>query len=160
MDTFLIVFSGVLIVAGLVGNLFPKLPSAPLGYLGLIVLHYSSIAEFSVHFFIRYGILVIAIQGLDYLIPGWGDRKFGGSTKGVWGSLIGVTVGLFFGLYGIFAGAILGAFVGEFFAGKESNDAIHHAVNAFIYFIIGTIFQVIVCGMFAYYFIEEIRYVL
>lgn len=160
MDTFLIVLAGILILAGLVGCLLPKLPSAPLSYLGLIVLHYSSIAEFSVHFFIRFGILVIAIQGLDYLIPGWGDRKFGGSTKGVWGSLIGVIAGMYFGIYGIFIGAILGAFLGEFFAGKESNEAISNAVSSFIYFIIGTIFQVIVCGILAYYFFEEIRYVL
>ncbi|MEI8272190.1 MAG: DUF456 domain-containing protein [Paludibacter sp.] len=160
MDTFLIVFAGILILAGLLGCLFQKLPSAALSYLGLIVLHYSSIAEFSVHSFIRFGILVIAIQGLDYLIPSWGDRKFGGSTKGVWGSMVGMLAGMYFGIYGIFIGAILGAFIGEFFAGKESNDAIHQAVSSFVYFIIGTIFQVIVCGIFMFYFIEEIRYVL
>ena len=67
---------------------------------------------------------------------------------------------MYFGIYGIFIGAILGAFIGEFFAGKESNDAIHQAVSSFVYFIIGTIFQVIVCGIFMFYFIEEIRYVL
>lgn len=160
MDTFLIVLAGILIFAGFIGCLLPKLPAAPLSYLGLIVLHYSSVAEFSAHFFVRYGILVIAIQGLDYLIPGWGKRKFGGSTKGVWGSLAGVLAGMYFGIFGIFIGAIIGAFVGELFAGKESNEAIHDAVSSFIYFIIGTIFQLIVCGIFAFYFLEEIKYVL
>ena len=66
----------------------------------------------------------------------------------------------YFGIYGIFIGAILGAFIGEFFAGKESNEAIKHAVSSFIFFIIGTIFQVIVCGILGYYYIEELRYVL
>jgi uncharacterized protein YqgC (DUF456 family) len=160
MDTFLIVFAGILIVAGLVGGLIPKLPGAPLSYLGLVVFQYSSIAEFSVHFFIRFGILVIAIQGLDYLIPSWGERKFGGSTKGVWGSLAGVIAGLYFGIPGIVLGAISGAFIAELFAGKESNEAIQHAVSSFIYFIIGTIFQVIVCGIMLFYYIDNLRYVL
>ncbi len=157
MDTFLIVLSGVLIIVGLIGCVIPKLPAAPLSFLGIIILHYSSVANFPVQFFIRYGILVIAVQGLDYLIPTWGERKFGGSTKGVWGSLIGVFFGLFFGIYGIFLGAILGAFIGELLAGKQSNDAISHAINSFLFFILGTIFQVIVAGLFLNMYIEEVR---
>ena len=160
MDTFLIVLAGILVVTGLVGCIFPKLPGTPLCYLGIILLHYSSIAEFSINFFIRWGIFVIAVQGLDYLIPTWGKRKFGGSTKGVWGSLIGMLAGLYFGTYGIISGAIIGAFIGELFAGKESNEAIHHAFSSFLFFILGTISQLIVAGGLLYYYIDEIRYVL
>ena len=47
MDTFLIVFAGFLVIAGVVGCIFPKLPGTPLCYLGIIILHYSSAAQFS-----------------------------------------------------------------------------------------------------------------
>ena len=79
MDTFLIVLAGIFLLTGLAGCIFSKLPGTMICYLGIIILQYSSIAEFSVHFFIKWGVLVIAVQGLDYLIPDWGNRKFGGS---------------------------------------------------------------------------------
>lgn len=160
MDNFLIIFAGILIVAGLFGCIFPKLPGTPLCYLGIILLHYSSVVEFSVIFFIRWGIFVIAVQGLDYFIPTWGKRKFGGSTRGVWGSLFGMLGGLYFGTWGIISGAILGAFIGELFAGKESNKAIHNAFSSFVFFILGTILQLIVAGGLLYYYIDEVRYIL
>jgi len=149
-----------MILVGLAGCLISKFPGAPISYLGLVVLNYTSIAEFSLPFFIRFGLLVIIVQGLDYLIPKWGERKFGGSRHGVWGSLIGMLAFMFFGIIGVISGAILGAFVGELFAGKESNEAIHHAIKSFIYFILGTILQVIACGIFLYYYIDNLRYVL
>ena len=160
MDTFLIVLAGIFLIAGLIGSVISKLPGAPLCYLGIIILQYSSIAEFSVHFFIKWGILIIAVQGLDYLIPEWGNRKFGGSKKGVWGSFLGMIAGMYFGPVGITAGAIAGAFAGELYAGKESNQAIHHAISSFSFFILGTISQLIVAGILIYYYIDNLTYVL
>ncbi len=159
MDNFLIIFAGILIIGGLIGCLIGKFPGAPVSYVGLVVLHYTSLTEFSIHFFIRYGLLVIAVQGLDYLIPNWGEHKFGGSRLGVWGSITGMLALMYFGNVGIMAGALIGAFVGELFAGKQNHEAISHAVNSFIYFILGTILQVIVCGIFLYYYIDNLRYI-
>ncbi|MEI6752844.1 MAG: DUF456 domain-containing protein [Paludibacter sp.] len=160
MDNFLIISTGILIIGGLLGCLISKFPGAPVSYVGLVVLHYTSLTEFSVHFFIRYGLLVIAVQGLDYLIPNWGEHKFGGSRLGVWGSITGMLALMYFGPAGIMLGAIFGAFLGELFAGKESNKAIQHAINSFVYFILGTILQVIVCGIFLWYYIDNLRYIL
>ena len=160
MDTFLIVLAGFFLIVGLIGSAISKLPGTPLCYLGIIILQYSSIAEFSVHFFIKWGILVIAVQGLDYLIPEWGTKKFGGSKKGVWGCFLGMVAGMYFGPVGIIAGAIAGEFIGELFAGKESNQAIHHAISSFSFFILGTISQLIVSGILIYYYIDNLSYVL
>jgi len=158
IDTSLIICSGILIISGLIGTIKDKLPGTPFSYLGLILLHFSSATEFSVHFLIKSAVLVIAVQGLDYLIPNWGKRRFGGSTNGVWGSLFGMVVGFYFGNWGIIVGAILGAFIGEYFAGKESNNAIHYAIGSFIFFILGTISQLIVAGIFLRIYIDEIAY--
>jgi uncharacterized protein len=160
MDTFLIVLAGIFLLTGLAGCIFSKLPGTMICYLGIIILQYSSIAEFSVHFFIKWGVLVIAVQGLDYLIPDWGNRKFGGSKKGVWGSLLGMLAGMYFGPLGITLGAISGAFIGEIVAGKVSNNAIKYRLGAFSFFILGTISQLTVAGILIYYYIDDLMYIL
>lgn len=160
MDTLLIIIAGLLLAGGLFGCFINKLPGILFSYLGIIVLNFSSIAEYSIYFFIRWGVVVIAVQGLDYLIPDWGKRKFGGSRKGVLGSLLGMLAGFYFGRYGLLIGAILGAFIGELFAGKESNDAIHRAVSSFAFFILGTVSQLIVAGILLYYYIDDLSFVL
>ena len=160
MDTFLIVLAGLFLVIGLIGSVVSKLPGTLLCYLGIVILQYSSIAEFSVHFFIKWGVLVIAVQGLDYFVPNWGNRKFGGSKKGVWGSLIGMFAGMYFGPVGIISGAIAGAFTGELFAGKDSNTAIHHAISSFTFFILGTVSQLIVAGIMIYYYVDNLSYII
>ncbi len=156
MDYFLIILAGCFLIAGLVGSVVSKLPGIPLSYLGIILLHYSSIAKFSVHFFIRWGVIIIAVQGLSYLIPQWGERKFGGSKKGVWGSLAGMVAGMYFGAWGIVAGAIAGAFVGELFSGKESYKAIREAFSSFSFFMLGTVFQFIAGGILLYHYLDDV----
>ena len=160
MDNFLIVLAGIFLIAGLIGCTISKVPGILLSYLGIMILNYSTISEFSVHFFIRWGVVVIAVQGLDYFIPDWGNRKFGGSNKGVWGSLLGMLIGIYFGPWGIIIGAVTGAFIGELFAGKESNSAIHQAIYSFAFFILGTVSQLIVAGIMIYYYIDNISYIL
>jgi len=160
MDNFIIILAGCFIFTGLIGCVISKFPGTILCYLGIIILQFSSIAEFSVHFFIQWGIIIIAVQGLDYFIPTWGKRKFGGSKRGVWGSFLGMLAGIYFGPWGIVSGAIIGAFVGEHFAGKESNAAINHALTSFVFFILGTISQLIVAGILAYHYVDAVSYVL
>jgi len=156
METFLIIAAGIFILAGLVGSFKKKLPGTILSYLGIVLLHYSSLTHYSVHFFIRWGLLIIAIQGLDYFLPEWGKRRFGGSKRGVWGSLIGLLAGMYFGKWGIVSGAIIGAFVGELFSGKKSKEAIYHHIIPFIIFILGTISQLIITGIFLHRYLDAV----
>ncbi len=158
MNLLLVISAGILMVVGLIGSMKKKFPGTIFAYLGIILLHYSKLAQYSIHFFILWGVLIIAIQGLDYILPDWGNRKFGGSNKGVWGSMIGMLIGLIFGKWFLVAGAILGALVGELLAGKKSNDAIHHSVGAFLIFILGTISQLIVCGVLLRHYITSVSY--
>lgn len=157
MDIFLVIVAGLLLLLGLVGCIIPMLPGTPLCYLGIILLHFSSYAEFSIPFLILWAGIIILVQGLNYIIPIWGTKKFGGSKNGVWGSVIGMLIGLFTGgPLGIILGTILGAFVGELFAGKETNKAIKAAMGSFIGFMAGTISQLVVAGFLIYYYFEAI----
>jgi uncharacterized protein YqgC (DUF456 family) len=58
-------------------------------------------------------VVVVVIQVLDYFIPAWGTKKFGGTKWGVWGSTIGLLLGFLMGPLGIVLGPFVGAVVGE-----------------------------------------------
>ena len=96
------------------------------------------------------------IQVLDYFIPIWGTKKFGGTKIGVWGSVIGMIVGLFFAPLGIILGPFVGAIIGELIAGKETKLAIKAGFGAFIGFLFGTIAKLIVGGFLIYYYVEAL----
>ena len=125
-------------------------------YIGIILLHLSSRVEFSMSFLIFWGIVVIAIQVLDYLIPVWGTKKSGGSKWGVWGSMIGMIAGLFFGPLGIILGPFVGAVVGELLAGKNSTEAIRAGFGSFVGFLLGTVSKLIIAGFLIYYYVEAL----
>lgn len=160
MDTFLIVLSGLFIIGGLIGCLTSKLPGTPLCYLGIIILHFCSIAEFTVSFFIRAGIIVIAVQGMNGVINNWGERTFGIEKKGIWGSLIGMFTGLYFGTWGIVSGCITGAFIGEFISSKNNKLMDQKKIGAFLSFFLGTVTQFIVVGVLLYHYIDILTYAL
>ena len=156
MDLVLYIISGILLLVGFIGCLLPVLPGIPISYLGIVILHLSSGIEFSMNFLILWAIIVIAIQVLDYFIPIWGAKKFGGSKAGILGSTLGLIVGLFFGPVGIILGPVLGAFVGELLAGKNHQIAIRAAFGSFLGFIVGTISKLVVAGFLIYYYIEAL----
>lgn len=103
MDIFLMIVAGLFLLVGLLGNILPGLPGVPLSYIGLLLLHFTDKVQFSATFLLVWaGITVLTIV-LDYLIPAWGTKQFGGSRWGVWGSTIGLVIGLFLGPWGIIA---------------------------------------------------------
>lgn len=156
MDIFLIILAGILLFLGLLGSILPVLPGTPLSYLGILLLHFTSKVEFSIEFLVLWAILVILVQVLDYIIPIWGTKKFGGSKFGVWGSMLGIIVGMFFGPLGIIFGPFIGAIIGELLAGKASKEAIKAGFGSFVGFLLGTISKLIVAGFLIYYYVEAI----
>jgi uncharacterized protein len=156
MDIFLIIVAGILLIVGFLGCIIPVLPGTPLSYLGILLLHITSKVEFSMPFLILWAFIVIAVQVLDYLIPIWGTKKFGGSKWGVWGSMIGMTIGLFFGPIGIILGPFVGALVGELLAGKTSKEAIIAGFGSFVGFIFGTIINLVVAGFLIFYSVQAL----
>ncbi|HZK96941.1 MAG TPA: DUF456 domain-containing protein, partial [Prolixibacteraceae bacterium] len=104
MDIFLIICGSLLMILGIAGCLLPMLPGPPLSYLGLIAIQLSSKINFSPKFLISWGVIVILVSILDYVIPIWGTKYFGGSKYGVWGSMAGLLAGLFIPPIGIIIG--------------------------------------------------------
>jgi uncharacterized protein YqgC (DUF456 family) len=172
MDIFLIVLGAICLLLGLAGCVAPVLPGVPLSYLGLLLLHFTDRVQFSWQFLVIWGVVVAVIQVLDYFIPAWGTKKFGGSKWGVWGSTIGLVVGLFMGPWGIILGPFAGAVVGELIyfnrhpqttmndvkPNKNSNfnRALRAGLGSFIGLLTGTILKLICCGMMVFYFVKEL----
>jgi uncharacterized protein YqgC (DUF456 family) len=94
MDILLSILGFLALLIGLAGAVLP-LPGPPLSFVGLLMLHYSKYVEFTENTLIAYGAVTLIITVLDYYIPIWGTKKFGGSKMGTYGSAIGLLIGLF-----------------------------------------------------------------
>ena len=172
MDIFLIVLGAICLLLGLAGCVAPVLPGVPLSYLGLLLLHFTDRVQFSWQFLVIWGVVVAVIQVLDYFIPAWGTKKFGGTKYGVWGSTIGLFVGFFMGPLGIVVGPFIGAVLGELIyfnrhpqtnlseteQNKNSNfnRALRAGFGSFIGLLTGTLIKVICCGVMIAYFVKEL----
>lgn len=153
MDIFLVILSAILLLVAFAGCVLPVLPGLPLAYVGLLLLHFTSYAEYSPLFLIVWGIVVTVIQILDTVVPAWGTKRLGGSKWGMWGSAIGVIFGLFLGPWGILVGPFIGAVVGELLHGNSVDVALKSGFGSFVGFLVGTIAKLIIVGFFIYYYI-------
>lgn len=157
LDITFIVLGIILIIAGIAGCVLPAIPGVPLSYAGIILLHLTSQVEFSTEFLVGWAIVVVIVQLLDYYIPIWGTKKFGGGKKGVWGSTIGVIVGMFvYPPWGIIICPFLGAVIGELIDNKETKVALKAGLGAFIGFLTGTLLKLVVAIILTYYFFKEL----
>jgi uncharacterized protein YqgC (DUF456 family) len=155
MEAILIIIGLALIILGIAGCIIPALPGPPLAYLALVLLEFAEQAPFSFNFMMAWLIIVIVVSLLDFYVPVWGTKKFGGSKYGTYGSIAGLIIGLFFSPVGIIIGPFLGAFAGELIGGKKSQDALRAGLGAFVGFLAGTIAKLAVSGVIAFYFIKE-----
>ncbi len=157
MDILFIVVGSILIVGGIIGSVLPFLPGPPLSYAGLLLLHFTERYHFSSRFMIIWAVITAVTYLIDYVIPIWGTRRFGGSKQGILGSIIGLVAGIFFfPPFGIIIGPFAGAVIGELIAGKNSSDAFRAGLGSFIGFLIGTFIQLVAAGLMAWHFAKTV----
>ena len=155
MDIFWIVLGGVFLLMGLVGCFLPILPGPPIAFIGLWIQQVKAEAPFSPKFLWIWVGIVLVITILDYMIPVYGTKKFGGSKYGVWGCTIGLVVGLWMGPIGIIAGPFLGAFIGEILANQNSTQALKAATGSIIGFLLSTGIKLIACSVMIWYWVAS-----
>lgn len=156
MDVVILILSALLLLLGIVGSILPVLPGLPLSYTGLLLMHFASDYKFSTTFLISWAVIVVLVQLLDFYIPIWGTKRFGGSKMGVRGSMIGLLIGFFMGPWGIVLGPFIGAFVGERMSHKDIQKSLQAAIGSFAGILFGTIAKLIAGGMMLYYFVARI----
>lgn len=157
MDIVLIILAILFLLVGLAGCILPVLPGPPLAYIGLLLLHFTGKYHFTSEFLIIWAVIATVVTIIDNVIPVWGTKKYGGSRKAVWGSMLGLLIGLFlFPPFGIIIGPFFGAVIGELLEGKETRDAIRSGFGAFMGFLGGTLLKLISVGMMIFYFFKEL----
>ncbi|MDD6357104.1 MAG: DUF456 domain-containing protein [Bacteroidales bacterium] len=154
-DVILMVIGFVCMVVGLLGGVLPGLPGTPLSYVGVLLLHFTHAECFSMRFLVGWGIAVVVIQVLDYLIPIWGTKRFGGGKAGTIGCTIGLVAGLFGGPLGIILFPFIGAVIGEMLADKPFNLALKAGFGAFLGFLAGVLLKATESLVLFYYFVVE-----
>ncbi|HRJ30385.1 MAG TPA: DUF456 domain-containing protein [Cyclobacteriaceae bacterium] len=156
MDLLWTVVACGFMLAGIVGSVVPLLPGPPLSFVGLLILQLREQSAFTLKFLLIWLVIVIIIAILDYVVPIYGTKKFGGSKYGMWGCAIGLIAGLWFGPLGIILGPFIGAFVGEMMATEQSDKALKAAFGSFIGFVFSTLIKLIACFVMGWYFIKAL----
>jgi uncharacterized protein len=154
MDTFWLVLGLILMAVGILGCLLPLLPGPPLCYAALLVQQLKSDPPFTAKFLWIWAAITIVVTALDYIIPLYGTRKYGGSKYGIWGCTLGLIAGIWMGPLGIIIGPFAGAFIGEMIASNDSENAIKAAWGSFVGFLFGTLLKLITCLVMAWYLIR------
>lgn len=157
MEYFLIGVGIILFIGGIIGCFLPVLPGPGLCYAGLLSLQLRANPPFQLDFMLIWAALTIGVAIIDYLLPPLATKKFGGSKKGIWGSVIGLVLGLFlFPPFGILIGPMVGALVGEIIDGKALNLAFKAAIGSLSGFLAGAMIKLTVCLIMAYYFVTNL----
>jgi len=155
MDIFWIVLGGILIGVGIIGCFVPILPGPPLAFIGLWIQQIKSQQPFSTKFLWLWAGITLLVTAMDYWVPVYSTKKFGGSKYGIWGCMIGLFLGLWMGPFGIIMGPFLGAFIGEILANQNSGNAFQAAIGSFIGFLFSTLLKLIACLVMVWYWVES-----
>ena len=139
MELLLSILAIVLGVVGTIGCVVPILPGVILSYAGYLCLYFCPYAEISTTRLIIFGAATLLVSILDFVLPAYMTKRFGGSKSGERGAMAGVLGGFIFGPVGVIVGPFIGAVVAELI--NDSNDkqrAFKSGVGSFLSFFIGT----------------------
>jgi hypothetical protein len=156
MDTLWLILGVLIMLVGIAGCILPLLPGPPLCYIALLIQQLRSDAPFTSKFLWIWAGVTVAVTVLDYVIPLYGTRKFGGSKYGIWGCTLGLIAGFWLGPLGIIIGPFVGAFIGEMLANNNSDQALKAAWGSFVGFLFGTLLKLVVCLVMAWYLVKII----
>lgn len=159
METFLLILSIIVILIGLIGTIAPMLPGIPLIYLAYIIWGLASgWKDYGSTTMIILGVVTFVSVLVDYYAGAAGAKKYGASTPGVVGAFLGAIFGvIFFNIPGLILGPFLGAVLGEMISGKTQREVLRAGWGAFLGFLAGSFFKIIVglimAIMFVYFII-------
>lgn len=158
MDIICLLVGFLCMWVGIAGSLLPVLPGTPISWLGLIILYLAPSLSFDWVFIIITGIVAIGLYILDYLIPAWGTKRFGGSKAGAWGATIGLLIGLIAPIpMGIILGPIAGALVGELlFNNSQGPQAVKAAFGSFVGLLASTLVKFMATLLFMALFVYKV----
>ena len=154
-DYILLILGILLMILGIIGCLVPVLPGPPFSFLGLILLHLTRFGQFANPALITLGAIAVVVTVLDYVVPVWGTKRFGGSKYGMRGATVGLIIGLFLGPMGIIIGPLIGAFVGEMIFKDDIGYAFKAGFGSLLGFLTGIGLKLAASFVMTFYFVKE-----
>ena len=141
---------------GILGSFLPVLPGPPVSWIGLLLLYLTKTVEDDWWFIGITLVVALVVFALDYIIPVYGTKKFGGSRAGMIGTTVGLLVAIFFpilGIFGIIIWPFLGALIGEIVNNSDSNKALKAAFGSFLGFLTGTFLKFVIAIIYFGFFL-------
>ena len=140
-------------IVGILGAVLPILPGTIISFVGMFCAYFTSDSEISAGQMWLWGIISAIIILLDYILPGYFSKVFGGTKAGITGATIGVIVGLFMGPIGIIAGPFIGAVAGEMMSQQKQprDKALVVGFGSLLSFFVGSGMKLIAGGFMMYY---------
>ena len=156
METGLIIIAMIAGVVGLLGVIVPILPGTLLSYVGLVCAYFVTESAITTTQLIICGVVSLVVILLDYLLPGYFTKIFGGTKAGITGATIGTFVGILFGIPGIILGPFFGAVIGEMVGSKTDIDkALTIGLGSLLSFLVGSGIKLI-AGLYMIYLILKV----
>ncbi len=160
MDALTIIFiilGFILAVVGIVGCIVPGLPGPPLNYIAVVLLDIAKPELYTSKFLLWFGLVVVIVYFLDYILPVLGAKIYNASKYGIWGSIIGMIIGIFFfPPFGMILGIIIGTITGELLAGKEHSEALKVGFVTFIASMTVIIIKLSLSLILTFYFLKGV----
>lgn len=145
METAIIILAILAGVTGLAGSILPGLPGTPVSWVGMLLLYIwgtgtnGAGSPMSLTTLIVWGVVVVIVSVIDYVVPMYFTKLTGGSKYAERGAMIGLVAGIILTPVGMILGSFLGAFLAEIYWGKKTGEeALKAAVGSFLGFITGT----------------------
>ena len=156
MDITLSIIAVICGIVGLIGVIVPVLPGTILSYVGMLCVYFTDTSTITTNQLWLWGAISVVVVILDYILPGYFSKWFGGTKYGITGANIGVFAGMFFGLPGIILAPFLGAFIGDMI--NDSDDigkALSVACGSFLSFLVGSGIKLVAGGFMIYYIFAD-----
>jgi uncharacterized protein YqgC (DUF456 family) len=145
METLIVILAILAGIIGIAGSILPALPGTPISWVGLLLLFLWGPEEMPLKTLVIWGIIVVLVSVVDYIVPMYFTKVTGGSRYAERGAMAGLIIGIFLTPVGMILGSFLGAFISELYWGKkDSVGALKAAFGSFLGFITGTGLKTIV----------------
>lgn len=157
IDIILLIIAVLCLLLGIVGSILPILPGPSLSWLGILFMYLTKSIETNWWILSISFAVVVSITILDYVIPSYGTKYFGGTRWGVAGTSVGLIIGLIAPIpFGVIIGPFLGALLGELIGRAKPKKALKAAFGSFLGFLASTFIQFLITIVYLGIFIKVV----
>ena len=154
----LIIVCIILVIVGFIGSIAPLLPGAILSIIGLYLIQIHPEVDTPLRILVLCTIGTIISMIVDYYLPMWWTKKYGGTKRGMIWSTVGLCAGIFIlPPLGMIILPCIWAFLGEYYISKlHGKAALRAARGSFVGFMLSNGYKLILSGSILIIVLSEV----